>query len=463
MRLTKIICTLGPATIKPEAVKRLLDGGMNIARLNCSHGTLEQHRGTIRMLKDLNPDNHFSILLDTEGAEVRSGDRSEPLQLNQGQEVVFTHQRTEKNHPVIAVNYAKFAEDAKHARHILMDNGEFIFDILDISPDRVLAKARHGALIGSRRHINLPGAHVNLEAVTDKDREDIKMGCDEGVDFVALSFIRNAEEIESARAYIQENGGHAAIIAKIEHAEAFENIESIIAASDGVMVARGDLGAELSFEQVPAIQDSIVERCRAAGKPVIVATHMLESMIENPLPTRAEVTDIAHAVATGADCTMLSGETAVGKHPFDALHVMIRTLEETEQRYATSPLLVGTKGDGNGAHAGAAIAMASSLGAAAIVAFTKSGSLARSLSQFRPTVPVIAFTDTPALQRKLQIHYGISPRLLPAQDDPLALIESALEHLRNEMMLKPGDPIVVIAQRREGRHVLDTVQSRIFN
>ncbi|MBI1812905.1 pyruvate kinase, partial [Candidatus Peregrinibacteria bacterium] len=313
MRRTKIVCTLGPATKTKEQISDLADAGMDIARLNMAHGTLEEHRATIRILNELNVERAKSktykhcigILVDIRGAEVRTEDVKQPLVIHRGEEVVFSFlPRPEEKRQVIQVNHKGFVNDVKGVERILLDNGELTFDLLSIEANgTVIARAREDGKIGSRRHVNLPGADLDLPSITEQDWEDIAFAAQERVDFLGLSFIRKASEVEEARAFLKSKKSAVHLIAKIETRQGVDNIEEIIAASDGIMVARGDLGAEVPFESVPVIQDDIVMHCRAAGKPVIVATQMLESMIQLPMPTRAEVTDMAHAVMTGTDST----------------------------------------------------------------------------------------------------------------------------------------------------------------
>lgn len=463
MRLTKIICTLGPATFHDEGIRTLAERGMNIARMNFSHGSQEDHKGVIKRIRTMNAKQGKTVglLLDTKGAEIRTGDRAEPLVVKEGETVVFTSRGTDKKLPVITVNYPDFWRDAKDAHYILVDNGEIIFDAVEIKRDRVVAKARGAGSIGSRRHVNLPGADVSLPSVTEKDWTDIKLACTEKLDYIALSFVRNAKEINEVRAFAKKNGHpDIQLIAKIENAVAVRNIAEIVEASDGVMVARGDLGSEIPLETVPAVQDEIVARCREAGKPVIVATHMLESMIKNPLPTRAEVTDIAHAAVTGADSTMLSGETAAGKHPAEALTIMGSILEETEKRLPfVAPSCVGSTE--NEAHAAAAVSMAQALRAPAIVVFTKSGNIARAVSKLRPTVPVIAFTDSADVARRMQILYGVQPVFLKFDKAPEKTLARAFETLRGGFKLKKNDRVVVLSTILQNGQSVHTVQSRL--
>lgn len=466
-RLTKVICTLGPATNSREGILRLAKTGMNIARINFSHGSLPQHEEVIRTIQDINEKEgmNIAVMLDTKGSEIRTGEVSSPMEVAAGETVIFSPRPLPKSdHKVILVNYDKFSEDVRETDRILLDNGELRYDIVEIQDDGcVLARAREAGKIGSRRHVNLPGAYINLPSITDKDWEDISLGCQLGADFVALSFIRSAKDVRDVRDFLSKKNAHMHIIAKIETKQAVEDLHNIIDASDGVMVARGDLGAEIPFELIPAIQDDIVLRCRTQGKRVIVATHMLESMIKNPMPTRAEVTDVAHAAVTRTDTTMLSGETASGAHPFEALEAMDRILIETERHL--QPLHdCGTPStdDTRQARAIAAVNMANSLKTPAIVVLTQSGKSAHAISSFRPLVPILAFTASPVVRRRLQMDYGVAPFLLSLDEsDPENTVQSAIMLGKERGLLRSGDRIVLVTDSKVKDGVVSSVQVRL--
>jgi len=477
VRLTKIICTLGPATSTPESLRSLAEAGMNIARLNLSHGKREDHRRFLKGIDDLNhslrehppalTSSCVATLLDIRGAQIRTGERLEPLSITKGEEVIFTANPAENPHsderrPVITVNYEGFANDVRETDRILIDNGELLFEVVRIEPNGdVIARASTSGLIGSRRHINLPGADVDLPSITERDWDDIAFAADEGVDFLGLSFIRSAEEVRRVHAFLKERGSTMEVIAKIETMQAVEDIVEIIREAGGVMVARGDLGAELPFERLPVIQDEIVVRCREAGKPVIVATHMLESMTVHPLPTRAEVTDIAHAATTSADATMLSGETARGKYPLLALEAMDRVLRATEEhvaRFATTGS-IGVHNERE-ARAEAACTLAHSSQASALVIFTKTGQTARDISRCRPAVPIYAFTDQPEIQRKLQLSFGVVPFTCAFPTDPEETVQRALDLLTGGDFLSRGEKVVLVSDTRAHERMVNTVQLR---
>lgn len=462
MRLTKIICTLGPSSKTAEELRNLAAAGMNIARINLSHGVKEDHRTLIRTVRTLGDDHCVAIMIDTKGAEIRTGDVSAPVPIAKGQEVVFSHEAIrDRKRTSFTVNYPHFAADARGASRILLDNGALSFDVVSVQGDTVIARAREEGSIGSRRHVNLPGADLQMPSLLDKDWEDLALGVEEKVDFVALSFIRTGEAVREVKKFLRENGGTMLVISKIETQKAVENIDDIIAASDGIMVARGDLGAEIPFERVPAIQDEFVLKCRAAGKPVIVATHMLESMIEHPLPTRAEATDVAHAAMTRADCTMLSGETAAGRHPVTAVEAMDRILRETEARLPVipqneRPLPV----DEAAARAKAAVTMASSMHAPAILVLTRSSRSAHAISQCRPLVPIIALTDTTDVQRQMQILYGVLPLLITFSTNPETTVDASLQAVAALKLLPEGARVVLVSDTKTSTGIVSAVQVR---
>jgi pyruvate kinase len=465
MRLTKIVCTLGPVSNSTDQIRALAKAGMAVARINFSHGALEDHRSTIRRIKEVNEKdgNCIAILLDTKGAEIRTGDLKEPIIIAKGQEVVFCPRPLpDEKRPVIHVNYDGFSEDVRETDRILLDNGEMSFDIVEIRADgSVLGRSRDDGKIGSRRHINLPGADIDLPSITDKDWEDLAMGVEEEMDYVALSFIRTAEEVQEVRAFLDKKKSNMRIIAKVENKQAVDNLDSLIAACDGIMVARGDLGAEIPFELIPAIQDEIVEKCRLAGKSVIVATHMLESMIKNPMPTRAEVTDIAHAAMTRTDATMLSGETAMGAHPLQAIDAMDRVIRKTEERLPPllPPVPEGPIEDYQGRAEGA-VTMAISMKVPAIVVLSRTGQTVRAISACRPLMPIIALTPDPAVRRSLALHYGVVPLLLPFDKDLEKTVTDALAAVKQATGLASGERVVIVAASPAGEKPVSTVHIR---
>lgn len=465
MRLTKIICTLGPSSKTLDHIRALAEAGMNIARINLSHGTRDSQRELLHTVKKLNEEGYgIATMIDTQGPEIRTGDVKEPIMLEKDQEVLMSYAPvTNAKQPVIHVNYDGFAEDVRNADIILIDNGELRLKLLEVKDGIVVARTLEAGKIGSRRHVNLPGADIRLPSITDKDWEDLAMGIEEKADFVALSFVRTGGDVREAKKFLRENGSDMQVVSKIETHRAVENLEDILEATDGIMVARGDLGAEIPFERVPAIQDELVSRCRSMGKPVIVATHMLESMIQNPTPTRAEVTDVSHAATTRADCTMLSGESASGKHPLEAVRAMDRILRETESRLPAGKTMEQTyPTNEHTARAEAASVMAASLDVPAIIVLTRSGGSARSISKCRPTMPIIALTDTPQVQRQLQMSCGVHPLSIKFSDDPETTVKTALAEVRRLGLVQSGERIVLVSDTKTSTGIATGVQVRMM-
>ncbi len=466
MRLTKIICTLGPSSATEEQIVALASEGMDIARINLSHGDDAAHRNALRLIRAINERHGLSIatIADNRGSDIRTGDVREPIVVADGQEVLFCHGTPSRTDlPVIRVSYPLFGKDVAEAEAIILDNGTMVFDLIRVIDDAtVIARARNGGSIGSRRHVNLPGAFVSLPALTEEDWADVDMAIQEEADYLALSFIRTADEVEEVRTAIRQKGGRVRIITKVETRQAVDNIDAIIAASDAVMVARGDLGVEIPFERVPAVQDRIVSKCRQAGKPVIVATHMLESMIHSPMPTRAEVTDIAHAVTSRADCTMLSGETAAGAFPCEAVRAMAHVQMETEAQLPVPQVhlpLSCPVGDRQ-ALAESAVRMASSLRAPAILVITGSGATAQAISTLRPGIPIFALTESHDVQRALQLVYGVIPLIISYDSDPEITLQRALEAVDRTGRVADDLPIVAITDTKTIGGTARTVQIR---
>jgi len=442
----------------------LINAGMNVARINLSHGTREDLDRTINILQELNGKGAtIPILMDTRGAAIRTGIVSTPISIQEGQEVIFSAQPLpDEKRPVISVNYDGFAKDVRGAEQIIVDNGTLSFELLSVEKSGVvIAKALDSGSIGSKRHINLPGAYINLPAITEQDWDDIAFGVERGIDYVALSFVRDAEEVQTLRRFLNEHKSDVRIITKIETRLAVEkNLGEIIEVSDGIMVARGDLGMEIPIEELPAFQDEIVSLCRDAGKPVIVATQMLESMITNPLPTRAEATDIAHAASTHADATMLSGETSVGRYPVKCVETMDRILRETEARQSRlQHQFGGAVHNDREASAEAAVNLAQSTNANAIFAFTKTGRTARDVTRFRPSIPVIACTPDDRTKRKLALFYGVFPLLIPFST-PEETVNKGIAAAKKAGLVEAGSRAVLLSDTQAKDAPVSTVQMR---
>lgn len=461
LRQTKIVCTIGPASWDVPVLTELADTGMNIARLNFSHGARKGHQAIIDNINAYNAshDLQIAIMLDTKGAEIRTGDVQDPIEVQKDDEVIFSSTAADEHsngRKVIEVSYDGFALDVKEAETILIDNGEIAFDIVSIEDDgSVIARAKQKGVIGTRRHINLPGADIDLPSITESDWEDLRFGAEQNLDFLALSFIRNAEEVREVRAMLDEKQSTSKIISKIETQKGVDNIKEIIDASDGIMVARGDLGADLPFEKLPAVQDEIVCRCKDAGKPVIIATHMLESMKEHPVPTRAEVTDVAHAVATGADATMLSGETASGIHPVLSLEAMIRIQTATEDHLSRLETTYDIRfQDSEEEEMDKAIALAEKENIDAFVLITETGRTARHLSKFRPPMPIITLAKDRIVQRSLLLSYGVWPLMVPFDSSDDVTMNSGLDLAKNLGLLTTGQKVMLLKDRANQMEII---------
>ena len=429
MRKTKIVATIGPVSCEYDQLKALAEAGVNIFRLNFSHGTHEWHGEVIKRIKRLNQEmpEKYAILLDTKGPEIRSGDLKKPIPLNVGDEVILSidHPDYEKDGK-ISVNYDGFVSDVSVGDKILVDSGIMSWEVISKTEVDVVCKVLDEGELTSRRHLNIPGKDVSLDPITPKDWEDINFGIEMGVDFIALSFVRHAEEINTLKDYLHKKKSKISIIAKIESYEATNHLGVITKAADGIMVARGDLGAEVSMAEVPALQIEIIETAAQYKKPVIVATHMLESMIEHPVPTRAEVTDISTAVWQSTDATMLSGESAGGEYPVRSVETMSEIIIEAEKISGENPLRNLVVSDEREAFALTAATMPFDLPEVeAIMVITRSGQTARLVSSFRPHVPIFAFTNETTTRRQLQLVWGVHAQLIDFSSVPEKTIERA--------------------------------------
>ncbi len=467
-RHTKIICTIGPATNTPEMIEQLAKAGMNVARINMSHGSQESHLKVIKAIKGLNKRlNHpIAILMDLQGPEIRTGEISQQLHLNVGDIFTFTVipdlNVEEKS---VFVNYKDIIKDLKKGDKITVDNGLINLQVLEKNEElgTLKCKVLEGGKLGSRKHINLPGVRVNLPTLTEKDKSDILFAVEHDIDFIALSFVRRAEDVLQAKELIEQADGHAHVIAKIENQEGIENFDEILEAADGIMVARGDLGVEIAIEELPIVQREIVRKCIRKGKPVIVATHMLESMIENPMPTRAEVTDVANAVYEQTDAIMLSGETAVGKYPVKAVTLLDKITKRMEKEKNIHFELEREATTNRENLAKSACELADRINAPAIVVITRRGAFARQVASFRPSKAIIyAFTNMSSTRRKLWLVRSIVPFLMEFSKDPEKTIRKAFEKLKERNRVLPGDPIVVLSDIEAGTEKVSSIQIRVF-
>lgn len=454
MRKTKIICTIGPATDSLEMLEALANAGMNVARLNMSHGSHESHQKVIDAIKVLNRKlNHpIAVLLDTQGPEIRTGDMANDLHLNAGDTVSIVARGTEDvESSSIHINYEDLITDVNIGDIITVDNGLINLEVLSKEERNMQCKVIDGGLLKSKRHVNLPGIRVNLPAITDKDRRDIEFGMSQDVDFIALSFVRQADDIRELHELLGDKADTIKVIAKLEDQEAITNMVEIIDAADGVMVARGDLGVEVPLEVLPRIQRRIIRTCAEMGKRVIVATHMLESMIENPNPTRAEVTDVANAVYEEADAIMLSGETTVGKYPVKCVEILDRIARSTESsrglRFTDNLVVTGDK-----QHiAKAAVDLAESISAKAIIVPTKRGRMANRVTNCHPQESIIcAFTDNGATRRQLVLNRDVLSYQIDFGKDSDETLAAAAAIMIKRDEFSPEDRVVVISDTLAG-------------
>ncbi|EYU19609.1 hypothetical protein ABFS82_06G104200 [Erythranthe guttata] len=454
-RKTKIVCTIGPSTNTREMIWKLAEAGMNVARMNMSHGDHASHQKVIDLVKEYNAqakDNVIAIMLDTKGPEVRSGDLPQPIILEPGQEFTFTIRRGVGTANCVSVNYDDFVNDVEDGDMLLVDGGMMSFLVKSKTEDSVKCEVVDGGELKSRRHLNVRGKSATLPSITEKDWDDIKFGVDNEVDFYAVSFVKDAAVVHELKNYLKDAGADIHVIVKIESADSIPNLHSIITASDGAMVARGDLGAELPVEEVPLLQEEIIRICRSMGKAVIVATNMLESMIVHPTPTRAEVSDIAIAVREGSDAVMLSGETAHGKFPLKAVKVMHTVALRTEATIvgAETPSNLGQafKNHMSEMFAFHATMMSNTLGTS-IVVFTRTGFMAILLSHYRPSGTIFAFTNEKRVQQRLALYQGICPIYMEFSADADETFANACGLLQKQGMVKEGEQVALVQSGRQ--------------
>jgi pyruvate kinase len=445
LRHAKIVCTLGPATNDVKAIADLIDAGMDVARLNYSHGTHEDHARRIAAVRDESRarGKPIAVLQDLQGPKVRTG-RGLPPRIADGETVTLIEGHT-GGPGTIAVEYEGLAEDLHSGDLVRMDDGRIALRVQASADGGVRCEVLSGGALRDRMGVTLPSKRVRLPALTEQDRRDLAHGLGIGVDYVALSFVKRADDVLSLRDACRRAGRPTPVIAKIETPEAVDNLWEIVAAADVVMVARGDLGVELSPEVVPIVQKEIIGNCRLQQTPVIVATEMLQSMVDSTRPTRAEASDVAAAVFEGADAMMLSAETAIGKHPHDACSMMTRIIEQAEASrfYAPPPSEAG--GTTREAIARAACSIAREIGARALVAFTESGGTPRLISKARPSVPIVAFASDQAHLQQLALYWGVVPRLLPlpALPDTDTLVDRVVQTMLDQKLVTRGDRFVM--------------------
>jgi len=444
---TKIVCTLGPSTATREALRAVVEAGLNVARINFSHGTHEQHAETIKLVRSVADELNrpVAILGDLQGPRIRIGDIDGTIQLENGSDMVLVPEDVLEHAHEIPVTYDRLAEDVHAGDRVLINDGLLELIVTDVQKPRVRARVIHGGPLRSHKGMNLPGVTVSAPSLTDKDRADVAFAIQQELEYLALSFVRRDVDVLELRKLLPKG---MLVVAKIEKDSALENIESIVQAADGVMVARGDLGVELPFEEVPLAQKRIISAANHAGRPVITATQMLESMVTHPRPTRAEASDVANAILDGTDAVMLSAETAAGKYPRLAVEAMARIISEIEKHPIAQRRDERTPRGGVStefAIAAASGAAARMLSAPCIIVFTKSGFSARIIASQRPHVPILVLTDVPRTFRQMAMIWGVVPELVQHADSYDAMVRLALEAVKRRKLARPGDQVVVTA------------------
>lgn len=449
---TKIVCTLGPASDKEEVLRELIINGLNVCRFNFSHGSHEEHKGRMDIVKKIREelDEPIAILLDTKGPEIRTGSFELPeVLLKEGKDFIITMKDVIGTEEICTVSYKGLANDVKSGDVILIDDGLVALRVKQVLEDDIYCVVENSGVVKNHKGVNVPGVKINLPALTDKDISDIKFGIEQGIDFIAASFVRKAEDVLAIRRILKENNGeHIEIISKIENQEGIDNIDSIIEVSDGIMVARGDLGVEIPTEEVPIAQKMMIEKCNKVGKPVITATQMLDSMMRNPRPTRAEVTDVANAIYDGTDAIMLSGETAAGKYPIEAVKTMASIAKRTEETLDYKNKARSKSIDEftiTNAISMSTCTTALNIDATAIITFTTTGNTAKMVSRFRPSCPIIATTDNEAVMRRLALCWGVYPVKTINVDNIDEMIEQSIEAVKSRNYIKNDDLVVITA------------------
>ncbi len=452
MRRTKIVCTLGPSTSSVEILQQLIEAGMNVARLNFSHGTHEEQAVTMAAVRQAAKEkkSDVALMLDTKGPEIRIGAFKEnKVTLEQGQEFTLTTREVMGDENMVRINYSGITHDVQQGTQILLDDGIIVLEVLDVTDEYVRCRVVVGGVLSSNKGVNLPGVRLNLPAISEKDRADIIFAAKNDFDFIAASFVRKASDVLAIRAILEEHRSHILIIAKIESQAGVENLEQILEVADGIMVARGDLGVEIPAEDVPLVQKMIISQCNSLGKPVITATQMLDSMIRNPRPTRAEASDVANAIFDGTDAVMLSGETAVGRYPLEAVRTMARIAERTETALHYAQMLESFEPPAErsvtDAISYATCYAAQELGATSIITATQSGHTARMVSKYKPKARIIAVTPREQVVRILALTWGVFPVLCRPTASTDEMFASAVEASLNSGFVSNGDLVIITA------------------
>lgn len=453
MRRTKIVCTIGPASESITMIKKLLRAGMNVARLNFSHGTQDEHKRRIKSIRQAAKETglNVAIMLDTKGPEIRLGYFiEEPVYLKEGDQVTLTTKPIKGDKKLIPITYSGLPGDVRKGDTILVADGLIAMRVLSATDTEILCTVMNGGELTSQKGVNVPGVEVSLPSITEKDIQDIVFGVTQKLDYIAASFVRKAADVLSIRQIIEEAGGDLDIISKIESRRAVNNLDDIIKVSDGIMVARGDLGVEIPVEEVPLLQKTIIEKCNLVGKPVVTATQMLESMIHNPRPTRAEASDVANAIFDGSDAVMLSGETAIGIYPLASVEMMDRIARRAEAALHYEEILSKKGTDTSrqtvtNAISYATCAIAQNLGAAAIIVSTESGHTAKMVSKYRPKAPIVAVTPHAGVMRKLALNWGVNPITAQGMESTDEMMDEAIDASLSAGLINGGDLIVFTA------------------
>ena len=466
MRKTKIICTIGPASDSPEMLEKLIKAGMNVARLNFSHGTHQEHLERIRKIRALNSklNTQVAIVVDTKGPEIRIGEMGDGIQFKTGDIVKVTPKEVVGSHECFQISCPELFDDVKEGTKILMDDGKMTMEVVAKEADGDLkCKILNSGLLKTRKSANVPNVKLSMPFISAKDEADIRFAARNDADFISASFVRRADDVLAIKKILaEENNDNIEIIAKIENQEGYDNLEEILNVADGVMVARGDLGVEVSFSLVPIYQKKIIKLCNYVGKPVVTATHMLESMTANPRPTRAEASDVANAVLDGSDAIMLSGETASGQYPEEAVKTMAKIAEITEEmidyhKYVSqsSYLTHRTKNEAIG------IAVAESCltldNVSCVMAFTETGGTPKRLCRFRPKLPVIAATNSTRTARKMAIYWGVYP-VLDLDITDVDLYDTTAQRIAKRLELKKGSTMIITSGWHAGHGNTNTMR-----
>ncbi len=454
MKKTKVVCTMGPNTNNRDLMRKLIQNGMDVARFNFSHGDHAEHKGRMDLLKQLREEEHANtaILLDTKGPEIRTGvlKDGKKVMLETGATFVLTTEQIVGDVKKVSITYEGLVQDVDRGSTILIDDGLIGLRVVGKKEKEIICEVVNGGELGEKKGVNVPNVPVRLPAITEKDKDDIKFGVEQGIDFIAASFVRNAECVLEIKAYLKElNAPYVPVIAKIENAEGIRNIDEIIRAADGIMVARGDLGVEIPAEEVPYLQKMMIQKCNENFKTVITATQMLDSMIRNPRPTRAEVTDVANAVYDGTDAVMLSGETAQGKYPLEALQMMVHIIENTEQHLDYDAMLEKngghTKSGLSSAIGYSSVLAAANLDAKCIITPSVSGATTRVVSKLRPKQDILGITPNERTLRRMSIYWGVRPLKTMKFNTTDDICNGAIELATVKQFIEPGDVVVLTA------------------